>query len=97
MHGLDIAEGSSYPTDTLWSEEGSVRAGSRQNMRKGQVYRASPPTDLAEALDRQRRLLHGQDLRNYWNLPKVFTLDPSSCVPMPFTLEPRFCVPMLFH
>ena len=43
-------------------------------MRKGQVYRASPPADLAEALDRQQHLLHGQDLRNYWNLPKVFTL-----------------------
>lgn len=40
-------------------------------MRKGQVHRASPPGHLHEALDRQRHLLHGQDLRNYWNLPKV--------------------------
>lgn len=74
VNGRDAAGGTSYRTETLWSEEGAIRAGSRQNMRKGQVYRASPPADLAEALDRQRRLLHGQDLRNYWNLPKVLIL-----------------------
>ena len=69
----------SHRTDSLWSEDGLIRAGSRQNMRKGQVYRASPPAHLPEALDRQRRLLHGQDLRNYWNLPKaaIFSSVPT--------------------
>lgn len=79
VNGPDSTGGTSYRTETLWSEEGSVRAGSRQNMRKGQVYRASPPADLAEALDRQRRLLHGQDLRNYWNFPKVLILLLCAC------------------
>ena len=40
-------------------------------MGKGHLYRACPPAQLQEALDRQRRLLHGQDLRSHWNLPKV--------------------------
>lgn len=54
--------------DVLWSEDGFMKAGFRP---KGQAYRASPPAHLQEALARQRHLLHGQDLRNYWNLPKV--------------------------
>ena len=54
--------------DVMWSEDGFMKAGFRP---KGQGYRASPPAHLQEALARQRHLLHGQDLRNYWNLPKV--------------------------
>lgn len=65
------SEAVSRRPEALWGEDGLIRAGSRQNMRKGQGQRASPPAHLHEALDRQRRLLHGQDLRNYWNLPKV--------------------------
>ena len=82
VHGHDAVGGMLYRTESLWSKEGLIRAGSRQNIRKKQVFRASPPTDLAEALDRQRRLLHGQDLRNYWNLPKVPTLKPASLCPL---------------
>jgi len=58
-------------SEVLWSEDGFIKAGSRHNLHKGQVYRASPPGHLQEALARQRRLLHGQELRQYWNLPKV--------------------------
>ena len=67
----DTAQAASHRSEDFWNEDGLIRAGSRQNMRKGQIYRASPPANLQEALDRQRRLLHGQDLRNYWNVPKV--------------------------
>ena len=87
VHGHDTAGGVLHGTESLWSEEGLIRAGSRQNMRKGQMYRASPPTDLAVALDRQRRLLHGQDLRNYWNLPKVLTLNPAPLHPLGFIAD----------
>ncbi len=58
-------------SEVLWSEDGFIKADSRHNLHRGRVYRASPPGHLQEALARQRRLLHGQELRQYWNLPKV--------------------------
>ncbi|DBA94182.1 TPA: hypothetical protein ACH3X1_001813 [Trebouxia sp. C0004] len=71
VHALDPARNAADRLEVLWSEDGFIKAGSRHNLHKGQVYRASPPGHLQEALARQRRLLHGQELRQYWNLPKV--------------------------
>jgi len=71
VHAVEPARNAANRLEVLWSEDGFIKAGSRHNLHKGQVYRASPPGHLQEALARQRRLLHGQELRQYWNLPKV--------------------------
>ena len=71
VHAGNPARSAASRFDVLWSEDGFIKAGSRHTLLQGQAYRASPPGHLLEALARQRRLLHGQELRDYWNLPKV--------------------------
>lgn len=76
VHASNPARSAASRLDVLWSEDGFIKAGSRHKLHEGQAYRASPPGHLQEALARQRRLLHGQELRDYWNLPKVPLLHP---------------------
>ena len=71
VHAIMTPKRPSSKPGMLWNEDGFIRAGSSYSLHKRQPHRACPPSSLQEALMRQRRLLHGAELRHYWDIPKV--------------------------
>jgi hypothetical protein len=53
-----------------WDEKLRIRRGMASQI-KSLHFRPAPPASLEDYVDRQRHLLHGQQLLHFWNVPKL--------------------------
>ena len=76
--GEELAPEASYDSASLWTETGRLAPqggsplhASRSRHSAVPLFQPSPPATLEEAMQRQRRLLHGEERRHFWQVPKV--------------------------
>ena len=76
--GEELAPEASYDSASLWTEAGRLApqgASAVHTSRSGHSavpqFQSSPPATLEEAMQRQRRLLHGAERRRFGRVPKV--------------------------
>ncbi len=76
--GEELAAEASHDSASLWTEAGRLapQGGSPLHIGSGghnavPLFQPSPPATLEEAMQRQRRLLHGAEGRRFWQVPKV--------------------------
>ena len=76
--GDELAPEASYDSASLWTEAGRLAPQGGNPSHTGRSghsavpqFQPSPPATLEEAMQRQRRLLHGAERRRFGQVPKV--------------------------